>query len=80
MTQVGFSGAALLAEISSCQMEYKYLAHLTGRAEYFHSVDRMMDLMQNSQRPDGMWSTFWSPDTGKQMNGRAVLGYKSAPR
>jgi hypothetical protein len=30
----------LFAEIASCQMEYKYLAHLTGRAEYFTKVCR----------------------------------------
>jgi hypothetical protein len=29
---------SLLAEIHSCQMEYKYLAHLTGRQEYFDAA------------------------------------------
>lgn len=28
----------LLAEVASCQMEYKYLAYLTGREEFFTTV------------------------------------------
>ncbi len=32
------SKAGWLAEIASCQMEYKYLAHLTGRKEYYDVV------------------------------------------
>lgn len=28
----------LLAEAMSCQLEYKYLAHLTGRRKYFDHV------------------------------------------
>ena len=31
-------GAAVLAEFASCQMEYKYLAHLTGNGHYFTLV------------------------------------------
>jgi mannosyl-oligosaccharide alpha-1,2-mannosidase len=31
-------GAAVLAEIASCQLEFKYLAHETGRAEYYERV------------------------------------------
>lgn len=31
-------GTVMLSEIASCQMEFKYLAHLTGRSEYFEKV------------------------------------------
>lgn len=31
-------GLTLLAEMATCQMEYKALAHLTGRKEYFNTV------------------------------------------
>ncbi|KAF9516571.1 glycoside hydrolase family 47 protein [Hydnum rufescens UP504] len=65
---------ALLAEMASCQLEYKYLAHLTGRAEYFQKVDRMMDLMQNSQRADGLWSTYWDITSGTQVNTHLSIG------
>ncbi|KAF8522523.1 glycoside hydrolase, partial [Gautieria morchelliformis] len=35
----------LLAEIASCQLEYRYLAHLTGKAEYYHAVERINALL-----------------------------------
>jgi hypothetical protein len=28
----------LLAEIASCQVEYKYLSHVTGKEDYFRKV------------------------------------------
>lgn len=31
-------GAAVLAEFASCQMEYKFLSHLTGNGHYFTLV------------------------------------------
>lgn len=41
--------SALLAEIGSCQMEYKYLSHLTGRREYFTIVNAITDRMERAQ-------------------------------
>jgi hypothetical protein len=35
--------------MASCQMEFKYLAQLTGKAKYFHDSDRVMDLMEEEQ-------------------------------
>lgn len=32
------SGVGILAEIGSCQMEYAYLAHATGKREHFYKV------------------------------------------
>lgn len=38
-TKEGWSGSSVvLSEIASFQMEYRYLAHLTGKREYFHAV------------------------------------------
>ncbi|KAI5984317.1 glycoside hydrolase [Pisolithus albus] len=45
-TRKSWSVDAFWAEVTSCQLEYKYLAHLTGRKSYFdrsrqvHSLDR----------------------------------------
>ncbi|KAF8314087.1 seven-hairpin glycosidase [Clavulina sp. PMI_390] len=46
---IGWSGASLLAEIASCQMEFKYLAHLTGKQEYFFKSDKVIDIMEREQ-------------------------------
>lgn len=32
------AGIVLFAEATSCQLEFKYLAKLTGRKEYYHRV------------------------------------------
>lgn len=36
--QSQFSGSMLFAEVASCQMEYKYLARLTDRPEFYQKV------------------------------------------
>ena len=37
-TRMNGGMSMLLAEVASCQMEYKYLAYLTGREEFFTTV------------------------------------------
>ncbi|KZV97787.1 seven-hairpin glycosidase [Exidia glandulosa HHB12029] len=61
-------GRSLIAEIASCQVEYKYIAHLTGRREYFRKVEHVMDIMEQSQNKNGLWHSEWSTDDGTQVN------------
>lgn len=35
-------GAVLWSEALSCQMEYKYLARLTGRPQYYEKVRKLV--------------------------------------
>jgi mannosyl-oligosaccharide alpha-1,2-mannosidase len=37
-TRSGWTQNVLLAEALSCQLEFKYLAHMTGRTAYYHKV------------------------------------------
>ncbi|KZT41641.1 seven-hairpin glycosidase [Sistotremastrum suecicum HHB10207 ss-3] len=67
-------GRILFAEIASCQIEYKYLAHLTGKTKYFHAVDKIIGIMEKGQREDGMWSTFWNTSSGEQLNDHVSVG------
>ncbi|KII87475.1 glycoside hydrolase family 47 protein [Plicaturopsis crispa FD-325 SS-3] len=55
-------GTVLWAEALSCQMEYKYLAHMTGRTQYFHKVEHLMQIMYNSKISDGQFPTMWNMD------------------
>jgi mannosyl-oligosaccharide alpha-1,2-mannosidase len=74
-TQTGWMGSStLLAEMASCQLEYKYLAHLTGRKEYFEKVERVSDIMMMEQPDEGLWSTIWSADSGKQSGTQHSIG------
>ncbi|KAG9008321.1 hypothetical protein FRB90_008984 [Tulasnella sp. 427] len=52
-----------LAESASYQMEYKYLAKLTGRTEYFDAAQNVMDGLAEMQDPDTqMWSQWISSE------------------
>lgn len=46
----GWTTNALLSEILSCQVEYKYLSYLTGRQEYYAVVEKVMDVMYKTNR------------------------------
>ncbi|KAF5355334.1 hypothetical protein D9758_006055 [Tetrapyrgos nigripes] len=66
-TKMGWTDATLWAEALSCQMEYKYLAHLTGNHEYYEKVEQIMNLMYNSNSTAvqlGLFPTHWSRHTG----------------
>ncbi|KAF8582178.1 glycoside hydrolase family 47 protein [Ramaria rubella] len=66
----------LLAEIASCQLEYRYLAHLTGKAEYYRVVEKINSVLQMNQnlRNDSLWASQWETDTAKQVNSHITVG------
>ncbi|KZS96517.1 seven-hairpin glycosidase [Sistotremastrum niveocremeum HHB9708] len=76
--------SALLAEIGSCQMEYKYLAYLTGRKEYFDTVNDITDRMERAQLEEeefvrtgglnGMWGTRWDIGSGESVDQYIAVG------
>jgi hypothetical protein len=70
----------VLAEIGTFQVEFLYLAHITGRAAYFEAADRMIQLMTDKQDPTtGMWGTFWKTNTATQVDGERGLSRRASP-
>ncbi|KAH9830038.1 glycoside hydrolase [Rhodofomes roseus] len=67
-------GIVLWAEALSCQLEYKYLAHITGRQEYFQRVEHIMDLMHDANVTDGMFPTKWNLSKGIPTNTQFSVG------
>ncbi|KAL0957118.1 hypothetical protein HGRIS_003211 [Hohenbuehelia grisea] len=62
-TSFGWTGGAVLfAEAATCQMEYKYLAHLTGRTEFYDKVESIMGKMYEADVPNGLFAERWNPD------------------
>lgn len=68
-------------------MEYKYLAHITGKSEYFKKVDKVMDILEREQwtakgytgnagngRNEGLWAVRWDVTTGKGLGDSATVG------
>ncbi|KAH8110099.1 seven-hairpin glycosidase [Phellopilus nigrolimitatus] len=65
---------AVLAEIASCQMEYKYLAHLTKTANYFTLSDKTMDWFERNQLDNNMWYITWNVTTGEVADNHLTIG------
>jgi mannosyl-oligosaccharide alpha-1,2-mannosidase len=61
---------ALWSEILSCQLEYKYLAYLTGRTPYYTAVENVMEIMYaaNLSSLGDLFPWMWSTDTGLPSN------------
>ncbi|KAJ3535184.1 hypothetical protein NM688_g7013 [Phlebia brevispora] len=55
---------AILSEIASCQMEYRYLAHLTGRPEYIRTADHITDHLRRTTQ-NGLFSLSFDLNTGE---------------
>ncbi|EGN96700.1 glycoside hydrolase family 47 protein [Serpula lacrymans var. lacrymans S7.3] len=71
-TKAGWNPNVLWAEAMSCQLEYKYLAHLTGRSQYYHKVEAIMDIMHNANIKDGLYPTLWNLKDGTPTNSAYV--------
>ncbi|EJD49376.1 seven-hairpin glycosidase [Auricularia subglabra TFB-10046 SS5] len=66
-----------LAEIGSCQLEFKYLAHLTGNAQYWKRADAVTRILHKAQPNSGvkgLWGTNWYIDSGDQQGGHYTIG------
>ncbi|KAL4961420.1 glycoside hydrolase family 47 protein [Aspergillus stella-maris] len=67
-------GASSTAEATTVQLEFKYLAKLTGEAEYWHIVEKVMQLVDQNQAPDGLLPIFIYADTGNFRGANIRLG------
>ncbi|KAF8967669.1 glycoside hydrolase [Flammula alnicola] len=56
------------ANILSNQMEFKYLAHITGRPEYYNKTENVMTKIYESKLSHGLLPTMWDPNTGMPTN------------
>ncbi|KAJ2930958.1 hypothetical protein H1R20_g6105, partial [Candolleomyces eurysporus] len=73
-TRKGWAGDALWAEGLSNQMEYKYLAHITGREEYYNKTDRVMQRMTQISLTNGLFPTRWDTASGTPTNQHYSVG------
>ncbi|KAI5123518.1 hypothetical protein M0805_006678 [Coniferiporia weirii] len=70
-------GTGWLAEVGSCMMEYKYLAKLTGRKEYYVAADTVMRRMYDAnvtRYPGGLLPTLWNLTSGQPLNDQISIG------
>ncbi|KAH9166879.1 seven-hairpin glycosidase [Lactarius sanguifluus] len=62
----GWAGEAGFAESLTCQLEYKYLAYLTGRGVYYDAVEGIMDIVYKADvtSTGELFPVFWSINNG----------------
>ena len=52
------NGASSLAEVSSLQLEFKYLTHLTGDTVYWKKAEHVMEMLDKQKPLDGLAPIF----------------------
>lgn len=67
-------GASSTAEAGTLQLEFKYLAKLTGEANYWEKVEKVMEVIEANGREDGLVPIYMFADTGKFMGENIRLG------
>lgn len=70
------NSAGWLAEIASCMMEYKYLAKVTGKTEYFTAAEKVMQNFYNAnvtKYPGGLFPSQWDLKSGQPINGKMLI-------
>lgn len=73
--KVSGSNIGMLAEIASCQLEYAYLAHLTGKIEHYDRAGKIMDALGKAQIDSiGMLPTRFNLTTGQPSDESTSVG------
>ncbi|VEU24057.1 DEKNAAC105145 [Brettanomyces naardenensis] len=57
-------GGSSTAEVSTLQLEFKYLAKLTGKKSYWDQVEKVMKVLDDNHVNSGLVPIFVDPDTG----------------
>ncbi|KAJ1565861.1 hypothetical protein HK096_008419 [Nowakowskiella sp. JEL0078] len=69
------SGASSTAEVTTLQLEYKFLSLLSGNPKYTQLVEEISNIVeQASGKKDGLVPIFISPETGKFIGDEIRLG------
>ncbi|ODV96893.1 hypothetical protein PACTADRAFT_21660, partial [Pachysolen tannophilus NRRL Y-2460] len=67
-------GASSTAEVSTLQLEFKYLAKLTGEKLYWQKAEQIMQKLDENHPVDGLVPIFVNPTTGKYQGTMIRLG------
>lgn len=67
-------GASSTAEATTLQLEFKYLAKLTGEAEYWKVVEKVMELVDGLKPQDGLVPVYIHPNSGQFQGENIRLG------
>ena len=67
-------GASSTAEAASLQLEFKYLAYLTGEKNYWEKAEKVMEVIDNNGMEDGLLPIYIHANTGAFRGNNIRLG------
>lgn len=67
-------GASSTAEAATLQLEFKYLAKLTGHQMYWDRAEKVLEIMEGNHVEAGLVPIYINPDTGKFQGNLIRLG------
>lgn len=67
-------GWTSVAEAATLQLEFKYLSELTGNPVYWQKAEKVMKVVRDQTRKDGLVPIFMSPETGSFIFSEIRLG------
>ncbi|XP_063532966.1 mannosyl-oligosaccharide alpha-1,2-mannosidase IA-like isoform X2 [Cydia strobilella] len=65
---------SILSEIGTLDLEFKYLSDITGKDVYRKKVERIRDVLNNIEKPSGLYPNFVNPRTGQWGQRHMSLG------
>lgn len=76
LAQGWIGNTSLWSEMLTCQLEYKYLAYLTGRTPYYTAVEDVMEIMYaaNLTLYGDLFPVLWSINTGLPTSQKVSVG------
>jgi len=70
----GGKNSVLFAEATSCQLEFKYLAKITGKKEYYERVQTAMNVFYRANVKNGLFHDNWAVKDGSPVGAHFTIG------
>ncbi|EDO38861.1 predicted protein [Nematostella vectensis] len=67
-------GCSILAEFGTLHLEFVYLSHITGNQVYAKKVHRVREVVDQVQKPNGLYPNYLNPRTGVWGSQHVSLG------
>ncbi|XGW04411.1 hypothetical protein V3C99_015526 [Haemonchus contortus] len=68
-------GSSILSELGTLHLEFTYLSHVAKAPLFAKKVKKVRDVLDRQNKPNGLYTNFISPETGKfTMNRHVSLG------
>ncbi|XP_033112615.1 mannosyl-oligosaccharide 1,2-alpha-mannosidase IA-like [Anneissia japonica] len=67
-------GSSILAEYGSMHLEFAYLTEITGDPKYLQKVQKVREVLNNMNKPDGLYPNYINPKTGRWGQNHVSIG------